>query len=358
MRRRIFVYEYCSAQDARCIPSSLRTEGRAMLTAILRDFNRMPGVETVTLLHSSFTGRALPGRRRRTDNDEASAFGELAEASDWTLVIAPETGGLLLSRCRWVIESRGRLLGPSPEAVRLTADKLVLSEHLRASGIPTPDCHVVSGSESQLPAPFPAVWKPRDGAGSQATFLLRGPEDWSAAAVCARAEGWRGERVLQPFVPGQAVSVSLLLGGPAPISLPPTLQLLSNDSRFRYEGGTLPLPVPLGERAARLAARAVGEIPGLMGSVGVDLVLGDAADGGGDQVIEINPRLTTSYIGLQALTRGNLAGAMLRAAQGQKVLPLRWKTGSVRFFPDGRIIAGIPSIGSCAASLPFIGEAR
>ena len=48
--------------------------------------------------------------------------------------IAPEFDRILESRCRWVLEEGGRLLGPSPEAVALTADKLALAEHLERSG--------------------------------------------------------------------------------------------------------------------------------------------------------------------------------------------------------------------------------
>ena len=57
----------------------------------------------------------------------------------------------------------------------------------------------------------------------------------------------------------------------------------------------------------------------LIGYVGVDLVLGVAGDGGDDAVIEINPRLTTSYLALRRLLRTNLAAAMLAVARGDHV---------------------------------------
>jgi predicted ATP-grasp superfamily ATP-dependent carboligase len=76
-------------------------------------------------------------------------------------------------------------------------------------------------------------------------------------------------------------------------------------------------------------------VPGLLGYVGVDLVLGDAADGSQDYAIEINPRLTTSYVGLRQLAEFNLAEAMLVAAAGKLEQPLRWKPGHVRFSSDG-----------------------
>jgi predicted ATP-grasp superfamily ATP-dependent carboligase len=69
----------------------------------------------------------------------------------------------------------------------------------------------------------------------------------------------------------------------------------------------------------------------------VDLVLGEAADGSQDQVIEMNPRLTTSYVGLRHLTATNLAEALLRLAAGERIAPPDWHPGVVRFWPDGTV---------------------
>jgi predicted ATP-grasp superfamily ATP-dependent carboligase len=71
-----------------------------------------------------------------------------------------------------------------------------------------------------------------------------------------------------------------------------------------------------------------------VGYVGVDLVLGEADDGKDDVVIEVNPRLTTSYVGLRRLVCGNLAAAMLAAARGQPVA-LSFAAGRVVFDADG-----------------------
>jgi predicted ATP-grasp superfamily ATP-dependent carboligase len=181
--------------------------------------------------------------------------------------------------------------------------------------------------------PFPVVCKPRFGAGSQATFLLRRAHDLSGARDRATAEGWSGELLLQPFVPGQAASVASLIGPRGRLSLLPAEQRLSDDGRFHYLGGRLPLADALAERARRLADRALAAVPGLQGYVGVDVALG--ADASEDQVIEINPRLTTSYIGLRKLARSNLAAAMLDVILGREPVELAWEAGSISFAADG-----------------------
>jgi predicted ATP-grasp superfamily ATP-dependent carboligase len=60
----------------------------------------------------------------------------------------------------------------------------------------------------------------------------------------------------------------------------------------------------------------VASLPEPLGYLGVDIVLGAAPNGDDDVVIEINPRLTTSYIGLRAACHQNLAEAMLVIAAG------------------------------------------
>jgi len=75
----------------------------------------------------------------------------------------------------------------------------------------------------------------------------------------------------------------------------------------------------------------------LRGFVGVDLVLGMAANGSDDVVIEINPRVTTSYVGLRRLCEGNLAGVWLDLLRGRDTAPLSWRPGRVRFTAEGNV---------------------
>jgi predicted ATP-grasp superfamily ATP-dependent carboligase len=318
---RIFLYEYTCASGL--ADSSLRKEGEAMLTALGDDFARVPGVEPFTPSNAT---------------DEEAAFRAAVRSADGTLVIAPECDDILLSRCRWVAEEGGRWLGSNAEAIRLTSDKLTLSAHLHRVRVPTPRAGTALLDEAGfLGDDQPMVLKPRFGVGSQATFRVNRSRDLSACVRQAAAEGWTGELILQPFVPGLAVSLAFLIGPHQYMPLLAAEQRLSNDGRFRYLGGRLPLPAAPAERARRLAERAVKAVPGLAGYVGVDLVLGEASDGSGDVVIEINPRLTTSYIGLRAMTASNLAATMLRVLGGNSVSAPTWRAGTVTFDADGTL---------------------
>ena len=92
----------------------------------------------------------------------------------------------------------------------LTGDKLRLAEHLRRLDVSTPP--TLAWKWTDPIAAFPAVVKPRLGAGSQATFLLRTSNDVIVAAAQAAAEGWNGEMIVQPYYEGFAASVAFLIG--------------------------------------------------------------------------------------------------------------------------------------------------
>jgi len=328
---RIFVYEYLSSGaggDTSGL-ASLQTEGWAMLSALLEDLIHCPGVHISTLLDCH---RAPPSHwSRRIDIQrvqpatEEEKFRALAAAADWSLVIAPEFDDLLAERSRWVEEAGGRLLGSSLAAIQQTADKLLLSQLWLSRGIPTP----------ASTRTYPRVCKPRFGAGSQATFLVHNEEELARARHQARAEGWKGELIEQAYRPGLAASVVFLAGGNERHALPAVEQCLSGDGRFRYLGGRLPLPADLDHRARHLAERAAECVEGLHGWFGVDLVLGNAEDGSGDAVIEINPRLTTSYLGLRRLARFNLAEALLAVVAGSPLSHGKWRTESIVFDASG-----------------------
>jgi tyramine---L-glutamate ligase len=318
---RLFVYEWTVC--ARGAPASLAREGLAMLQALMDDFARLENVEPVTLVQEGFKHR-LPGQlvHVRGARDEADRFREQAARADLTLVIAPETGGILAERCRWVEQAGGRLLGPSSAAVLLASDKLALARAWERHCVPSPPTCPVS--ESRF---FPAVLKPRDGAGSMATFLVRNELEQELALQAGQFECCESEFIAQPLVQGVAASVAFLVSPKKYVALPPAVQEISEDGRFRYLGGVVPLELALARRASDLGQRALAAVPGLLGFVGVDLVLGAA----GDYAIEINPRLTTSYIGLRQLAEDNLAKAMLDIALGRPVEPLRWRPEIIRF---------------------------
>jgi len=314
------------------LPTTLVREGAAMIGALAADLVRIDGCQVTALRDPRAVHLTLPGCRvidiqsRLSHWDE---FERLAEEADATILIAPEFDGILLRAARRVASCRGRLLSPSVEFVKIAGDKQRTGEVLYDAGVPVPES-VVLEPEDALPAGFryPAVLKPVDGAGSQNTQVVASPHDTPSPYA------WR--RRLEQYKPGLAASVALLCGPAGRVPLMPCKQRLSEDGRLRYLGGQLPLAAGLAERAVALAERAVAALPDTSGFVGVDLVLGRDPNGSEDFVIEVNPRLTTSYVGLRAATETNLAEAVWRVAQGETV-EIEFATRPLEFDCDGNV---------------------
>jgi predicted ATP-grasp superfamily ATP-dependent carboligase len=337
---RIFLYEFITGGGLLTVggdgfPSSLLAEGSAMIRALAADLAALPAIEVTALRDGRLIGFELPSCRTidvNTAAAEEEAFQRYAAEGDWSVVIAPETGGQLLKKCQLVETAGGRLLGPSIEIVRLAGHKQATAEHLARHGIPVPEGRLI---ESGQPWPtnfrYPAVAKPVGGVGS---------------CGLRRIEHWRSEKSppnetmrLEQFQPGLSASVAFLCGPTGRFALAPCRQRLSGDARFTYLGGSLPLEHSLAERATLLAERAVATLTNPLGYLGVDLVLGPDETGKDDVVIEINPRLTTSYVGLRASARENLAGAMLAIADG-RTAELSFREEALEFDANGTVRTG------------------
>lgn len=332
----IFLYEWASGGGLigapGSLPMTLVREGTTMIGALAADLVRIDGCRVTALRDPRALQLTLPGCKLIDVQSTLSHWDEferLAEEADATILIAPEFDGILLKAARRVASCRGRLLSPSVEFVKIAGDKQRTGEVLYDAGVPVPEA-VVLDPEDPLPAEFryPAVIKPVDGAGSQNTQVVASSHDTPSPYA------WR--RRLEQYKPGMAASVAMICGPSGPLPLAPCKQRLSEDGRLRYRGGQLPLADGLAKRAVALAARAVAALPETSGYVGVDLVLGRDPKGTEDFVIEVNPRLTTSYVGLRAATETNLAEAMWRIAQGETV-PIDFASQPLEFDCDGNV---------------------
>src|SRR5262249_42302978 len=211
---KVFVFELiCAGGMGANAPPTLRREGWAMLSALVEDFDRVDSIETVTLLDHACPGPLGRVCRRSTPSAERGRFQELAALADLTLVIAPESEQLLATWSRLALDAGTALLGSDLAAIGLTADKLALARHLLAHGIRTPSTTLLDDSvgDGRASRHFPAICKPRHGAGSQATFLVNDEQElphWARA----RREACADDFLVQPYVPGLPASVSFLIG--------------------------------------------------------------------------------------------------------------------------------------------------
>ena len=298
----------------RGLTGSLAAEGRAMRRALIREFLSVEGVEVIATLDMRFEEKSPIAQSVAVGPDEEEeTLARLSSECDFTLVIAPETDDILATRTE-IVERVGRSLGSTPQAIRLTADKWRLAAHLEVAGIPTPRTLRFRTSDG-LPAyaHYPAVIKPVDGAGSIQTYFCE-----NADALPDRLS-LPSEMVIQPFLEGESWSVSLLMGdGNDPLILGAGRQnIVRLGNSFEYRGGLIKA---FSTRSVAEPMQAVKSVEGLRGWVGVDFIKGRHDES--LTVLEINPRPTTSIVGLlEYYEPGTIARAWMDLRSGIRSYP-------------------------------------
>jgi predicted ATP-grasp superfamily ATP-dependent carboligase len=313
---RVFVCEYVTGGGlaAEPLPPGLLQEGELMLRSLVADLATSGGLDLLVSRDARLPSPELPGRQvlvGEADDCWQVWAASIAEA-DAVWPVAPETGGVLERLSEIVVASGKLLLGSRPEAVRLCGSKLGTAARLGEHGIPVvPTRWLTEGAALTMPGTAGWVVKPDDGAGAEDTVLI---EHRDALAAFAVAERDRRNWVVQPFVPGEVASLCLLCrDGEAALLACNSQAAVIEAGRFHYAGWTVGGSEARRERYEPLAHAVARAIPGLWGYVGIDLI--DTPEDG-PVVLEINPRLTTTYAGLCDAIGVNPASLVLALPSG------------------------------------------
>src|SRR5260221_9521837 len=301
---RIFVYDEITGGGMLDDPqmAALAPEGEMMLRALVEDLAALPGVE-VTVMRDFRLTADLPARMLVVQAGQFNAvFRQAAQECDAVWPIAPEQDDILLRITGEILACGRTLLGNRLDAVAIATSKRATAVTLGGAGIPVA---AVYSSERELPSAVnEVVVKPDDGTGCQDTLLF---EDR------LKLRGWlRGrtsaKRIFQPYVRGEARSLSLLCcEGRARLLACNRQKVKLENGAFRFDGVSVNAVADNAGRYAALADSIAQALPGLWGYCGVDFIEADA----GPIVIEVNPRLTTSYAGLRRAIGSNSAQLVL-----------------------------------------------
>jgi predicted ATP-grasp superfamily ATP-dependent carboligase len=271
-------------------------EGRAMLGTLLRSFVAC-GHE---VLYPT-SGMVLEAGTAVTAGEFEDALEKISKECDAGLVIAPDE---ILGDLTQLVEENTFNLGCPSHAVRLCADKLECTRVLEKENIPVPE---TKGS-GEYNGDY--VIKPRFGCASEGIHK-------SSAGILK--EGF----IATKFIKGEHLSASIITGR-TQLALTVNRQLIEINDEISYEGGIVPYYCDRNDEIIAVAKKTA-KVLGCRGYAGVDIVLGDMP-----YVVDVNPRPTTSIIGISRVMEEEMADLMLRAGFGE--LPDLVKiTGSFKF---------------------------
>lgn len=330
---RVFVGEFLCGGGMASTPkeqisSSLLCEGLAMWRALVTDFAEWAQVVTPIDPRLNLRVDRMPDSvvciPLRSGENVREQWLAIAKSCDIALVVAPETDDELGGMIQTFREAGVDVLAADLATVRMASDKWLTAKWLMEHAIPRPQTWAMesklTASEARRSNGIGSIgldakrWvrKPRDGCGSDSIVVF---DDWKSACSTMTSND-----LVQAWIEGRPASV-LVLGGAIEVSnrvICPAVwqhcQLRKDDSgnaiqtdvcTVCYTGGSGRIENELQMRVVSLAEQVTRALPEpLRGFLGIDVVLGDRMED--DCVIEINPRLTTSYIGVRQMINENL----------------------------------------------------
>ena len=192
MGKRIFIFEYVSGggfnKDE--IPISLFCEGFGMLMAIIKDFKSL-GYEVCTLLDYRINHLSifLPSNNRiivKKNDNFLNHFKILVKSSDYSFVIAPDSGNILFNLTRIVKKYNKFLLSTSLEGIYIGSSKMNTYDFFQKNKLLTPKTYLIPLKKNKLDIGFiirkfndlkkTIIIKPEDGVGAESIFLFETKE--------------------------------------------------------------------------------------------------------------------------------------------------------------------------------------
>ena len=291
---KVLLAEYTTAHDPFLAP-----EGAAMLAVLKQSFERC-GYDVV-----------VPG-----NGDFGAEVEHIAPLCDMGLVIAPDH---LLARYTEILEQHTHNLGCGFMTVALCANKVQTEKILRSHNVPVP-AEASAGKR---------VIKPVKGCGAQGVRISDGPTG-------------AGE-FSQQFIEGEHYSVSIVasrvvgdaclyFSGKPPLVLAVNRQCIEtgSDGALHYRGGETPMHSAREAEIIEVAKKVV-DVLGCQGYCGVDIVVADKV-----YVVDVNPRITTSLVGITVCMTEEIADILVAASKGGGPDQVHL-AGNVRFDTQGKV---------------------
>lgn len=303
---RILVYEHITGGGmiGAPLPPSLAREGDLMLRSLVCDLCERRDIRVITTRDARLA-HPVPGAETRVvreRRDLRRAWDELLGQADAVWPVAPEP--VLEGLGRKVLQAGRVLLNTPPAGVAVAASKRRTIARLVHRGVPVVATY--DAAREALPDhDGPWVLKPDAGVGCEGLCVC--PDRAALRHHLARIPAFV-PHVVQPYVAGTDASLCLLCrAGEARLLSCNRQRIAAAGDGLRLRGCVVnDLAAAWGDCEA--LARGVAEaLPELWGLVGVDLMMTSA----GPRVLEVNPRLTSSYAGLGQALEANPAALVL-----------------------------------------------
>ncbi|RLG62041.1 hypothetical protein DRN87_00905 [Candidatus Geothermarchaeota archaeon] len=300
--------------------ANILPEALSMLMSLSNDISRL-GYKTSILVHKKYLDFIPISKLKnitviKNTGYNINSIRKVATKYDYTYVIAPESDGLLY---KLLIILEGLHINSDPDTIARISDKFRVINDLEKTGINVPKTLYLEKyrSERELQyiirnLEFPMIIKPSIGAGCQGLRIIKSKEE--LRNNLRKLSVSYKTLILQEYIKGLPASISVVSDGVHYKILSINRQFIKF-SEIGYWGGYTPIrgiSLKVIENIVRKISRLYS---GLKGYFGIDIIISKDKV----YVIEINPRLTVSYIGISKTLSVNPAKLLLKSTLKRNV---------------------------------------
>jgi len=323
IKQNLFIFEFVSGggYNKLYIPPFLFCEGFAMLRTIVEDFKKL-GFKITALLDKRFShfSRYLNSdiiKYVKPKEAYLKKYIECVKESTFCFIIAPEFSNHLINLTQIIKDHKKKLLSIDLNGVRLGTYKLETYKYFKAHNLKSPKSYIIPYKAGFIDVDFilqkfdqfgnSIIIKPEDGAGSELLFHFKDKDQLLHFFKKPKEKlDFKRSYIVQEYVEGDDLSISIInrtnpkkAGVMEQIILSintQQVQILNPNNESLYLGGFTPVEnyEVLRQRFEEILKSM--DLTNFQGYFGIDFI---KKSDNSLHFIEINPRLTTSYIGIR-----------------------------------------------------------
>ena len=339
----LLIVEYISGggYSNQKLSGNILSEAYGMLRNIISDFKAL-GHQVTTLIDSRLIAFNPPNEADKIITISSvrqfyTKIKDISKSANAVYFIGPESNNLLEKLVETTSTSNVKSLNSEVNDIKVCSNKKNIYEKAKKIGLIVPETAIIDIHDKfenikKIIKDFgyPLVIKPLIGVGCSGLIIVKEKSDLFDAISKVSKEYNNSQFIAQKFIEGQPASVSVISTGTKAVSVSLNKQfvnLTGPDNEPKYSGGVVPLDHELKKNSLRDAKHLVEAFNGLKGYIGVDIILTNEEV----VIMEVNPRLTTSYIGLRKIVNFNIAEAITKATI-QRSLPKNIEKKGYSFF--------------------------
>ncbi len=312
----LFEFSVGGGFSKQALPASLINEGELMLRTITSELSSLLFVQLTIFLDWRCQHIKLPHNINVIYiSEQHNFYDKLSQAINsyhFIWPIAPEIDAILL-KTSTLIYKKAKLLNSLPQAISICSDKLLTAQRLQQSQIKTIETTPLL--KFSQPLLRTSVIKPKDGAGCLHSYVVTSQSEFND--INSSLDN-RDNYIIQPFIKGDSLSLSCLFkNGNAWLLCCNRQHILINQQKVRLTRCDVNIPSKHWDIYQQLINQVAQSILGLWGYVGIDII---QPENGEAIIVEINPRLTSSYVGINQATGINVGKEVLSMVHGSPTL--------------------------------------